>query len=303
MVCARRFALCLLVISVGSAAEDTYRRDLEQDRRNTDEFLRSERSPLRLVGRFNVKEGNSTMGSDSACDLVLPPRAPSRLGTLQRQGDRFSFKPAAGVSVSLNGKPAASPFMLQVAPSPKPGDRMSSGDFTFAIRPVGDQFIALLNDAGSPFLKDFHGTTWFPVSRVYRLQAQFEPAPQKTSLVVQLTDGGSITYQVSGNLVFQLAGKTCRLQALSSSDAKSLFVPFLDQTSGKETYGGGRFLEVPLPEGSKTTVDFNKAYNPYCAYNPNAICPVVPPHNRVPVPVRAGETLSTKAPSHSVSVP
>jgi uncharacterized protein (DUF1684 family) len=78
---------------------------------------------------------------------------------------------------------------------------------------------------------------------------------------------------VRGDLVFQLAGQSLHLQALTSPSGKSLFIMFQDQTSGGETYGGGRFIEAETPENGRTTLDFNKASNPYCADDPYAVCP------------------------------
>lgn len=99
----------LLAVGVASAADDAYHRQIEQDRRETDEFLRSEKSPLLLIGRFSVNEGSSTLGSDPASTIVLPTRAPQHLGTIFRHGNQFTFEVMMGTSVSLNGKPASGP--------------------------------------------------------------------------------------------------------------------------------------------------------------------------------------------------
>lgn len=169
----------LLAVGVASAADDAYHRHIEQDRRETDEFLRSEKSPLLLIGRFSVNEGSSTLGSDPASTIVLPTRAPQHLGTIFRHGNQFTFEVMMGTSVSLNGKPASGPFRLQVADISKQTDRVSFGDFKFRIRQVGDSFDLLLSDTQSPFLKKFKGTTWFPIDPVKRVAAQFIPAEQK----------------------------------------------------------------------------------------------------------------------------
>ena len=129
----------------------------------------------------------------------------------------------------------------------------------------------------------------------FRIEARFQPVDSPRKITMQLTDGNSKIYQIAGDLLFQYAGQTFRLEAFISADNQGLFVPFRDQTSGKETYGGGRFLEADRPNDGRTILDFNKAYNPYCAYNPYAICPVVPRENRLPVAIRAGETLETNS--------
>lgn len=272
-----------------SAADDAYRARIEKDRRDTDEFLRSPRSPLLLVGRFSVDEGTSTLGSDRASTIVLPAKVPQHVGTLVRHGDHVTFEPAAGTAVTLNDKPIGGLVALQVIEPPKPTDRIGFGDFKFGIRPLNHQFTLLLSDTRSPFLTAFTGTNWFPINPAYRVSAQFRPAPQKKTVLVPFTDGGEKPYVVSGDLHFQLGGRTLHLEALASPGEKGLFIMFQDQTSGKETYGGGRFIDVETPQNGSITLDFNQASNPYCAYDSYAICPVPLKGNRLAVPVRAGE--------------
>ncbi|MGB9233008.1 MAG: DUF1684 domain-containing protein [Terriglobales bacterium] len=282
--------LLLLAASTGPAqTEDTYRAQIEKDRHDTDEMLRSSRSPLLLVGRFPVNEGTATLGSDPASTIVLPAKAPAHVGTLIRTRGQITFRPANGVAVSLNDKPVSGPVNLQATEPPKPTDRVGFGDFKFGIRPLNQEFSLLLSDAQSPYLKSFTGTTWFPIDAAYRVVAQFVPAPQQKTLLVPSTDGGQKTYTVTGDLTFQLAGQTLRLKALGSASGKGLFIMFQDQTSGKETYGGGRFIDADASEGGKVTLDFNKASNPYCAYDPYAVCPMPLKENRLAVAIRAGE--------------
>ena len=126
----------LLIVGAIFAEEDSYRLEIEKDRKETQEFLRSEKSPLHVIGRFTVAEGDSRVGSDPAAEIQLPSRAPGRLGTIHRHGADLSFEPAPGASVSLNGKPASGPFPLRAVPPPDPTDRVTAGDFGFAIRPL-----------------------------------------------------------------------------------------------------------------------------------------------------------------------
>jgi len=122
-------AVCLLLaVGVIFALEDSYRLQIDKDRKEKQEFLRSEKSPLRLIGRFTVGEGDSKIGSDPADEFQLPSRAPGQLGTVHRQGGNISFEPAPGASMSHNGKPASGRFPLQAVASPKPSDRVTAGD-------------------------------------------------------------------------------------------------------------------------------------------------------------------------------
>ncbi|HUM02738.1 MAG TPA: DUF1684 domain-containing protein, partial [Thermoanaerobaculia bacterium] len=102
-----------------------------------------------------------------------------------------------------------------------------------------------------------------------------------------------------GALVFEIDGKTYRLDPVLEKGETELFVIFGDRTNGKETYGAGRFLYVPPPVDGRTVLDFNKSYNPPCAFTPYATCPLPPPENKLTIPIPAGE----KAYAHRVSAP
>jgi uncharacterized protein len=148
----------------------------------------------------------------------------------------------------------------------------------------------------------FAGLEYFPGDPAYRVSAVFEPASDPSELVIDTGgEDGAIRYRRAGRLRFTLAGTECSLLVLSLiAYAGGLFLPFQDATSGKETYGGGRYLfdtvkntdglALELRTGStEVTIDFNYAYNPSCAYNPRWACPLSPPENRLPIPVSAGE--------------
>jgi uncharacterized protein (DUF1684 family) len=109
-------------------------------------------------------------------------------------------------------------------------------------------------------------------------------------IVMQTSTGDQQTYRRAGVVRFDVDGRPTQVTLYSSPDMHELFLPFRDATSGKDTYGAGRYLEVERPAGeSRVVIDFNVAYNPYCAYNPNWSCPIPPGENWLAVPIRAGE--------------
>jgi uncharacterized protein len=109
-------------------------------------------------------------------------------------------------------------------------------------------------------------------------------------IVMQTTTGGTQSYRRAGVVRFSVADVPAQLTLFTSSDGGELFLPFRDATSGKETYGAGRYLEVEPPGLDQlVVVDLNHAYNPYCAYNPDWSCPIPPGENWLAVPIRAGE--------------
>lgn len=136
----------------------------------------------------------------------------------------------------------------------------------------------------------FNGLAYFDPDPVYRVTARLEPFADKTQkLVVRMSDGSEEVYEKFAHAVFRLNGETCRLLIVKVDDTYSIL--FRDLTSGKETYGGGRYLELDpkLMGDTQAVLDFNTAYNPYCAYNPGYACPLPPAENKLPVAVRAGE--------------
>lgn len=149
----------------------------------------------------------------------------------------------------------------------------------------------------------FRGLGYFPYDPGYRVNAELEAGDGAELLIDTGGDDGAVRYRRAGRLVFELGGETCGLTVLSLVQyAGGLFVPFRDETSGRETYGGGRYLfdtakdtdglvlEVS-PGSSKVVIDFNYAYNASCAYSPRWACPLAPLENFLKVPVRAGELV------------
>lgn len=138
--------------------------------------------------------------------------------------------------------------------------------------------------------KSFTNLTYFAPDLTYRVVARLEPFADKTQkLVVRMSDGSEETYEKFAHAVFRLQDETCRLLIVKLNNTYSIL--FRDATSGKDTYGGGRYLELNPAQLTETqaVLDFNNAYNPYCAYVPSYACPLPPAENTLPIAVNAGE--------------
>ncbi|EON75846.1 hypothetical protein ADIS_3737 [Lunatimonas lonarensis] len=138
---------------------------------------------------------------------------------------------------------------------------------------------------------------FYPVDPGFLVKARIEPIEIKKMIEVPLTDGSVEKYLRHSFAVFELDGRELRLlllQAAKEADKRNFFLAFADATSGEETYGGGRFLNLRQDGQRSITIDFNLAYNPYCAYNPDYACPIPPRENILEVPIRAGEKNYTK---------
>lgn len=133
----------------------------------------------------------------------------------------------------------------------------------------------------------FKGLNYFPEDPNLKFEVQVEEFEKKEQIMMQTSTGDVLTYDRLGRFHFTVEGQPAEL-TLYSSDGE-FFLPFTDALAGKETYGAGRYME-PHPLGNGMfLIDFNYAYNPYCAYNSRWSCPVTPAENRLKVPIRAGE--------------
>lgn len=277
--------LPLLLLAVqGSATNETYASGIRAWQQQHDTDVRTG-GWLLLVGRYEVAAGASSIGSDPGSTIVLPEGAPRRLGMLTRAGSVFHFAPASGVTATIDGAPVAASVELTTE---RGKGRVGAGSFSFVIRQIGDEFYALVQDSDNPAARNFRGTEWFPIDPAYRVRAEFVAYAQPQSVSVPMTHIESRTVMSStGDVIFRLHGAQLRLRTFEDGD--QLFIMFRDRTNGRETYGGGRFLQAPLPQAGATTLDFNQAFNPFCAVNDYVLCPVVPAENRLSVSVAAGE--------------
>ena len=133
---------------------------------------------------------------------------------------------------------------------------------------------------------------FYPVDPSYKVRARLLPVEKKVMIQIPMTDGTLEYYIKEAIAEFELQGSTHRLlllQAKDEPDPRNYFLAFADDTSGEETYGGGRFLDVRRDGQNSITIDFNLVYNPYCTYNPDFACPIPPKENLLKIPVRAGE--------------
>jgi uncharacterized protein (DUF1684 family) len=163
-------------------------------------------------------------------------------------------------------------------------------------RRLKDKF--LLEHPQSPLLPEdkehFAGANYFPVNIAYKVVATFVPEEHPGIFRVQTSTGDQKEYTRAGRLHFEIDGEKLSLVAFvppadEPLHGNRLFVPFRDKTSSKETYGAGRYLDLNKRPGDQYVVDFNRAYNPYCAYSPYYSCPIPPGENTLAVEIRAGE--------------
>ena len=149
------------------------------------------------------------------------------------------------------------------------------------------------SDPQSPLMpeqqEEFEGLQYFPENAELRLTATVEPFPEQEEITMGTSTGGTRRYTRYGRFQFTVDGQAAELTIYQAGHG--FFLPFVDALAGKETFGAGRYLEPEPLDDTRFLVDFNLAYNPYCAYNEQWSCPITPPENRLSVPIRAGEKL------------
>ncbi|MBI3695725.1 MAG: DUF1684 domain-containing protein [Acidobacteria bacterium] len=254
-----------LMVAVGLAASD----DVLQFRREREAELKADDGWLTVSGLFWLKEGPNRFGSAPSNDIVLPPGAPS------------------GVLEFHSGKTAYQGRELR-ADKPGPPDRITLGDLTLYVIERSGRYAIRLKDKNSKFRREFTGLRWFPPKGAYRVTARFVPYSPPKTLSIPTILGDVEKLPSPGYAVFTLHGHELRLDPVPG-DNGGLFFIFRDLTTGKETYPAGRFLDTDPPRDGKLVLDFNKAYNPPCAFTPYATCPLPPKQNHLPVRIEAGE--------------
>jgi uncharacterized protein len=276
-------AAFLLASTVGYAGSAKSVSETQAWRIQRERDLTSDTGWLTVAGLVFLKPGANSVGADPDSDVVLPAPAPRRAGTVVREGGAVFFDPERGSGLTLNGVPVAA----RVAITPR--DRLVAGTVSFHLHESGDRLGVRIRDVNSPLRRSFKGLRWFPVRDEWTVDARFVPydAPRLITVANVLGDFERLT--LPGEAVFSVAGQEVRLQAAQSG--KRLWFIFSDARGGRDTYRI-RFLyaDPPRPDG-RVTLDFNRAYNPPCAYNPFTTCPVPPPQNRLRIAIDAGERI------------
>ncbi len=292
------FALALVVAAIAplAAADEAYRAEVRKWRADREARLKADGGWLTVAGLFWLKEGENRFGTDPAGDIVLPAgSAPAKAGVFTLEGERVTVSLLPGASGRVGGKPVEGSVALR-ADTSGASDVLDMGDLGMNVIERGRRYGIRLKDKNNPARKSFTGLKWFDIREEYRVEARWVAFPQPKPVNLPNVLGQVETMPSPGYAEFTLAGKPVRLDGvLESPQAEQLFFIMRDLTSGKETYGGGRFLYSDLPKGGKVVLDFNKAYNPPCAFTPYATCPLPPPQNRMPVRVEAGELAYGKA--------
>lgn len=272
-----------------AADEKAERASVEQWRSERIAELTSDTGWLTLAGLFWLSEGTNTFGRAPGNTLVLdhPRLAPTAGRFVLTEGHvTFTANPDSGIT--HEGRPVDT---IDMVPDAKESPTVvSSGPLRFFIIERAGKLGVRVRDVDSPWRRNFRGLEYFPVDPDWALEARFEPYEPRRLIPITNVLGLEENKVSPGALVFTRKGQQFKLDTvLESPDSRELFVMFADETSGHGTYGAGRFIDVPFARDGRTVIDFNKAYNPPCAFNEFATCPLPPLQNRLTLKVTAGE--------------
>lgn len=237
--------------------------------------LASPDSWLGVVGLFWLQPGLNSVGSTAEA-VVRLPAGPADLGSLEWQGDEIRWLPQAGEAQSLATDRDGKPTLVEC------------GSLVFFVVEREGQLAARVRDRAWAERRAFSGLSYFPIDPAWRIEAEWQSIEPPLTMAVPNVSGELITVTVGHRAVFSRDGQEVALLPMAVSDEDIFFV-FRDRSSGKETYGAGRFLKAAPARAGRIVLDFNRAFNPPCAFTPFATCPLPPPENWLPFAVPAGE--------------
>jgi len=247
---------------------------------------------LSLVGLHWLKAGNSYVGSGATKGVRLAV-GPEELGLIRLERDgTVTFRATAGAGVLYDGQPADGSTRRLVTDADGGTPTVvgfNQGDASFVVIKRGENYGLRVRDALAPTRTRFPGLDYFDIDPAFRFDARFEAHPPGQTISIVNVLGIEEAMANPGVVVFQKDGVEFRLEAVDEGDGR-LFLIFADRTSGHESYAAARFLYADQPaDGGITVVDFNRAYNPPCAFTEFSTCPMPPPSNRLDLRIEAGE--------------
>jgi hypothetical protein len=283
--------LAIVIITNCSDKEkdDLYLKGIESWRENRINSLKKPDSWLSLTGLYWLKEGENKFGSDKSNEIIFPEKAPKFVGSIFLSDSVVTIKIIDGIQVLNEGKPVAE-IVLVNDMSAKP-TVLTHGSLSWhIIKRAGNKYGIRLKDSQSELLKNFGGIETFPTNKDWKLEARFTPYDPPKKIIVPNVIGIAEEEGSPGKLSFKIGSEEFTLDVLNGGE--KYFIVFADKTNGEETYGAGRFLTVEKPDSTgKTYIDFNKAYNPPCAFTKYATCPLPPRQNMLKVSIEAGEKI------------
>jgi len=273
----------LLVPFLFMLAGSTAHQDVMAWRDRQEKKMRGEHSPFAAERVETLGKERNSLGSAADAAVRLPGEGiPANAGEVMVH-DGKAVLVSSDPGLKVNGKFEKEHTLIAE-------DWVSLGQYRLQLRRPDGKFALRVSNLKGQSMMAYGGLKYFNIDERYRVPAQFTAASGQQDYTVESSQGGPQRLPYAGKLSFELAGKRYQLDVFIDGDEpEALFVIFRDATSGKESYGVGRYIYVARTESGKTTLDFNKAFNPLCAYGSLFFCPIPPKQNYLPVPIPVGE--------------
>lgn len=286
----RIYVLLLILIACGpkeTIDRAQHRKEVDDWHAERVESLKSETGWLNLVGLFWLKEGFNTFGSAEDNDLVFPAgKIAGRAGSFFVTPTSVELQADQDAAILSNGVPVTK---LLVYADTMRSEPMEHGSLRWFVIKRDNLIGVRLRDLESDALKNFHGIERYPVEVAYRLEARFEPYQPPKQIDITNILGQTYPQPSPGAVVFKWEGEEYRLDAIDEG-GDEYFMIIGDETNKDETYPSGRYMYIAKPDAEgRVILDFNKLYNPPCAFTPFATCPLPPRQNILPIAIKAGE--------------
>ncbi len=265
---------------------DNYEQEVQEWIDDRIETLKEPTGWLRLAGMFVLEEGENRFGSGSDQDIQFPEGTiPNYAGTFVLEDGIVEMITADGVEITSAGENVDQMTIYDGDEAPE----ISHGSLVWHVIQRQDLIAIRLYNTENQKADRFDGFGRYPIKSEWNLKARFDAHPAGTTIPVANVLGQTDDVGNPGSLIFEKDEETYTLEALDSSSGR-LFLIVGDKTNQTETYQAGRFMYVDYPdENGYTTIDFNKIYNPPCAYNLYTTCQLPPPSNRLDLSITAGE--------------
>lgn len=280
------FVLTVAVAGIGAQSYDEA--GLKEFRAEREKALLVDNGWFTVAGLHFLNPGDNTFGSDPLNDIVLEfADVPKQAGVITMNGTTVTIKAADGQSLTYNGKKVTD-GPLRLREGQRPPDLITYDGTSFFLHFSGPRLAIRVRDQKAPLRTDFSGLKWYDANPSFMVTGTFTPLATPREIQAPTILGDLEPFTVPGHVAVTIGGKAHNMEAWRSG--QRLWFVFRDLTSADSTYPSARFLYTDGPDANgKVVLDFNRAQNPPCAYNPWTTCPLPPSANKLPVRIEAGE--------------
>jgi uncharacterized protein (DUF1684 family) len=281
--------LTIFVINALEAQDKEYTKLVEDWHQMRIDYLKKPDGWLNLEGLFWLQKGNNIFGSAATANCHYDNKDfPAFLGNFIYDGDSVIWVNGKTDAIQIDKAQVNLNQSYKVFDGNGRESIMEWNHFSWVVIKREDKVGIRFRNLKAKTLLDFKGIERFPVQAKWHIQAKLVQ-PAQNFLMITNVLGQTVSSKNAGKLLFEIDGKPFTLDVIDEN-GPNLFIVFADQSSGKTTYGAGRFIDIPKPDkDGNTVIDFNNAYNPPCAFTAFATCPLPPEQNRLAIAIEAGE--------------